>query len=266
MKVCVLASGSNGNSTLIDTGKRKILVDCGITFKQIKERLQFFNIDIYDIDTLFITHEHIDHVKGFQMLFKNLPNLNLIISNGTFSHLKNEDQSITQGHQILFVKGKDKLKFDELSMLILPLHHDAHETIGLAIKQDGKKIVYATDTGYIDQEFYPDLVNADIYVLESNYDVEMLYSSNRPYELKQRIAGDNGHMSNIDSAITLSKLIGANTKTVVLAHISEDCNFYEMPKLIMKTHEDVYKEVGIDTSSVNFVFGNRNGVTGEFEI
>ena len=127
-------------------------------------------------------------------------------------------------------------------------------------------MVYITDTGYVDQSYFSILKNADMYVMESNYDVELLWSSSRPFELKKRIDGDYGHMSNITSAILLAKLIGSNTKKVVLAHISDDCNYYEMPSLILKEHKKIYEEIGADYSNIEFYFGNRFKVTGVFEI
>ena len=102
--------------------------------------------------------------------------------------------------------------------------------------------------------------------MESNYDVEMLWSSGRPFELKKRIDGDYGHMSNVDSAILLSRVIGPNTKDIVFAHISDDCNYYHMPQLILKEHKKIYDELGVDYSKISFAFGDRKGVTGVYEL
>ncbi len=93
-----------------------------------------------------------------------------------------------------------------------------------------------------------------------------MWSSARPFELKKRIDGDYGHMSNVASAVLLSKLISANTKKIVLAHISDDCNYYGMPSLILNEHKKIYQEMGVDYNNIEFYFGNRFSVTGVFEI
>ena len=102
--------------------------------------------------------------------------------------------------------------------------------------------------------------------LQPNYDVELLWSSNRPFILKQRIDGDYGHMSNETSAVLLANIIGENTRFVVRAHISHDCNYYHTPELITHIHDKIYQEFGLDTSKIHFVNGSREKVTGVFVI
>ena len=120
------------------------------------------------------------------------------------------------------------------------------------IEGEDKSIVYITDTGYVDQKYFPLLKDANLYVMESNYDVELLWSSSRPFELKKRIDGDYGHMSNIASAVLLAKLYGPNTKQVVFAHISDDCNYYAMPNLILNEHKKIYEEIGVNYQHIEF--------------
>ena len=94
----------------------------------------------------------------------------------------------------------------------------------------------------------------------------MLWSSDRRFDLKKRIDGDHGHMSNVASAVMLAKVIGPNTKNIIFAHISDDCNYYMMPELILKEHKKIYDELGVDYSKISFDFGNRNGVTGVYKV
>lgn len=266
MKLVVLASGSNGNSTYIESENNKILIDCGLTFRELSSRFESAGIDLSQINIMLITHEHIDHTQCIQTICRKNPNLKLFISQGSYSHLRPNQLNGICKSQVNFVKAQDVLEFGALKIKVLPLHHDAHETIGFIITEGNKKAVYITDTGYVEEKYYAEMNNADLYIMESNYDVEMLYSSDRPFELKNRIAGDHGHMSNVDSAVLLSRLIGPNTKNIVLAHISHDCNFYDMPQIIMAAHNEVYEECGVDTSSIKFHFGSREGITGEFEL
>lgn len=265
VKIAVLASGSNGNATYIETKNNKFLIDDGISFKLLLSRFYACNIEINKVDSIFLTHEHFDHVCGLRMLTKNLK-LDSYLSLGTYKGLNKEGKSAIDNSNVHYIKSGDILDFGNAKITVLQIHHDVYEPLGFIIEEDGKKLVYITDTGYVDKKYYEILSNADMYIVESNYDVEMLWSSNRPFELKKRIEGDHGHMSNEACAVLLSHLIGANTKTIVLAHISDDCNYYHMPELIMKHHQKVYNEFGLETEGINFVFGNRNGVTGVFEI
>ena len=264
MKVSILASGSNGNATLIETVNDSFLIDDGLSFKNLYNRICECQLDIHKLSSIFLTHEHIDHVAGVKVLLKKVP-LKCYLSQGTYDGVNFETrEQIDLDKQI--IRNGDEIKLNDCKITVLQTHHDAREPLGFVIEEGHKKIVYITDTGYVDQRYFPLLKNADMYVMESNYDVELLWSSSRPFELKKRIDGDFGHMSNVTSAILLSKLIGTNTKKVVLAHISDDCNYYEMPSLILKEHKKIYEEIGVDYSSIEFYFGNRCKVTGVFEI
>ena len=264
MKVSILASGSNGNATLIETTENSFLIDDGLSFKNLYSRICECQIDIHKLSSIFLTHEHIDHVAGVKVLLKRVP-LKCYLSEGTYNGLNLETKEQVDLNKFIIKKG-DSIEFSDCKVTVLQTHHDAREPLGFVIEEGNKKIVYITDTGYVDQNYYPVLKDADMYVMESNYDVELLWSSGRPFELKKRIDGDHGHMSNVTSAILLSKLIGPNTKKVVLAHISDDCNYYEMPSLILKEHKKIYDEIGIDYSNIEFYFGDRFKVTGVFEI
>ena len=265
MKVAILASGSNGNATLVKLNNQSFLIDNGLSFKNLYSRIEMSGFDIENIKSIFITHEHIDHVGGLKVLLKRLP-LKCYLTKGTQEGLNAETKCVLNTCEIETVKGLDEIIIEDAKITIISLHHDAKEPIGFVIEENDKKLVYITDTGYVDQKYYPLLSNADMYILESNYDIELLWSSGRPFELKKRIDGDHGHMSNITSAVLLSKLIGANTKNVVFAHISDDCNYYDVPELILKEHKKVYNETGVDYSKISFHYGNRFGITGVFEL
>ena len=265
MKVSILASGSNGNCTLIETENESLLIDDGLSFKSLYERINKCENNVEKLTSLFLTHEHVDHISGVKVLLKRLP-LRCYLSKGTFEGLNFETklQVETTGYSI--IKDGDILQMKDCKVTVIRTHHDAREPIGFVIEEADKKVVYITDTGYVDQVYYPLLKNADMYIMESNYDVELLWSSGRPFELKKRIDGDHGHMSNVTSAVLLSKVIGENTKKVVLAHISDDCNYYFMPNLILNEHKKIYEEIGVNYKKIEFCFGNRFGVTGVFEV
>ena len=265
MKVSILASGSNGNSTCFTTANGSFLIDDGLSFKALYSRIEECRIDIHDINSIFLTHEHIDHVCGLKVLLKRVP-LKCYLSQGTYDGLNNETKAQLDLNEVNHVKNGDVIELNDCKVTVIGTHHDAREPVGYVIEEGNKKVVYITDTGYVDQAHFQLLSNADMYIMESNYDVELLWSSSRPFELKKRIDGDYGHMSNVASAVLLAKLYGPNTKHVVFAHISDDCNYYHLPKLILNEHLKVYNEIGINYENIKFDFANRHGVTGVYEL
>ena len=206
MKVSILASGSNGNSTLIETINDSFLIDNGISFKNLYSRICECQSDIHRVSSIFLTHEHTDHVAGVKVLLKRIP-LKCFLSKGTYDGLNVDTRNQVDLNGFTLIKNGDEILLNDCKITVLKTHHDAREPLGYVIEEQNKKVVYITDTGYVDQSYFPLLKNADMYIMESNYDVELLWSSSRPFELKKRIDGDYGHMSNVASAVLLSKLM-----------------------------------------------------------
>ena len=137
----------------------------------------------------------------------------------------------------------DEFIINDLNIKVIKLSHDTDDVNGYIIENNDNSIVYITDTGYINRKYFDLLKNRDIYVIESNHDVEMLMNGNRPYHIKQRILGDRGHLNNEETANYLAKFIGPKTKKIILIHLSEDNN---TPSLAKKTLEDVLNKNNID--------------------
>ena len=267
MNIVVFSSGSEGNCTLVKAQGSNILIDAGISRKQIELNLEKSGVKIDEIDGLLITHEHIDHIKGLAMLLK-LEGLNIYLSRGTFNAIysiyktsgKDKQCGLLEekykgGKIHLIDRIKDSILYPEIKVKdtlidVLPTFHDAAESIGFVVHEDEKKLVYITDTGYVHQSLYPFINNADIYVLESNHDPEILMHSSRPYPLKIRILSDHGHMSNEDSMVTLANVIGPRTKLIMHAHISQECN---LTRIIELTREKVFRDYGLATDNIKFV-------------
>ena len=131
----------------------------------------------------------------------------------------------------------------------MPMFHDAYETIGFVFTAELKRFVYITDTGYVHNNLYNVISNADAYLLEANHDPEILLASDRPYNLKMRILSDYGHMSNLDSMLTLVNVMGSNTKLVLHAHVSQECN---LSQIIELERQKVFKEYDINTDNIEF--------------
>lgn len=219
MRVKVLSSGSKGNTTYIDCNGTKIIIDMGNSCKYVVDKLKGLRIEAKDIDAILITHTHVDHIKGLKVFCHKY---------GTKIYITEEmrkDLEYIDNYSII-----DNSNFDigNLSIDVIKTSHDADGSVGYVINGDGKSIVYVTDTGYINSKYFELLSNRDLYIMESNHDIEMLNNGPYPFKLRQRILGDKGHLSNYDSSRYLSSFIGNNTKCIVLAHLSEENNTEEI--------------------------------------
>ena len=219
MKVIVLSSGSKGNTTYIETKEARILIDAGNTCKYIIGKLEEYNINPTSIDAIFITHTHSDHIKGLPVLLKKI-NPCVYITKKMHPYME-----YLENYHIM---NEETIGIKDLSIEIIKTSHDTEDSVGYVINEGDKSLVYITDTGYINKKYYDILNNKDIYIMESNHDIEMLNNSSYPFETRQRILSDKGHLSNYDSAKYLSKFIGNKTKYILLAHLSEENNTAEL--------------------------------------
>lgn len=227
MKVCVLSSGSGGNCTYIESCQSKILIDLGTSSLYVEKKLQELNVNPSEIDGLFITHTHIDHIKGIKVFLKKY-NTKLYLSEIILKEIYNDIKP--QNYEII-----DKnIVLKDFNVTMFKISHDTPDANGFIFENDSKSVVYVTDTGYINVRNHKLLSNRNLYVFESNHDVEMLMNGAYPYHLKQRILGDKGHLSNKDSAYYLSKFIGNKTNCIILAHLSKDNNTKELALSTLK--------------------------------
>ena len=229
MKVKVLSSGSKGNTTYIESLNTKILVDCGNTCKYILNKFKEMGINSKDLDAILITHTHIDHVKGLKVFLKK-NKIPVYITKGMLDELDYLDNYHIIEDDILYIK--------DLVIDVIKTSHDVSESVGYVIKSNNKSLVYVTDTGYINKKYFDILSNHDMYIFESNHDIEMLNNSSYPFRVRQRILGDKGHLSNYDSSRYLSSFIGDRTKCIVLAHLSLENNTEQLAYTALKNRLD----------------------------
>lgn len=225
MKYFVLASGSQGNSTFIDFEGIGVLIDCGISRKQLIYRLSLHGYDLSHIHYVLLTHDHYDHSKNIHVFDKKM----IYAPSGCYEGLADDH----------YLKPYDILTFDGFTMIPLKTSHDATNGVGFEFICNQQRLIYMTDTGYVSSKNASYMIDADYYIIESNHDVEMLMNTNRPMSLKNRILSDKGHLSNLDSAHLMSRLIGDNTKEIILAHLSREANTKE---LALKTYSEVFNE------------------------
>ncbi len=263
MRVKVLASGSTGNCTYVETTNHKILIDVGISKKNIEQALAEVDVNFDEINVLLITHEHDDHIKSLGAVLRK-SEITCFMTVGTFNAImtgKNEalksilSTKVESGYIILLNRLEKSINYpdillDETIINVLPTFHDAAESVGYKIVCGEQSVVYITDTGYVHTSLYDRICNSDCYVLEFNHDPQVLMASSRPLNLKRRILSDHGHLSNEDAFITLTKVMGEKTKIVFYAHISQECNLVEIIEL---TRKKVMNSLGIDDTSIKYV-------------
>ena len=226
MIVKVLSSGSKGNSTYIESGKTKILIDAGITYQRINAELEAIKKNVYELDAVFISHQHHDHIGGVQSLFKKIDSPIFVKK-----ELEKEVKKLVKDDLVNVIE--DGIEIGDLKITLFNNSHDVPNS-GYIVDDGKETLVYITDTGYINRKNIDITKNKSIYLIESNHDEEMLMNGSYPYMLKQRVLSDTGHLSNKSATSYLKKVIGPNTKYVILAHISENNNTYRAEFIIIK--------------------------------
>lgn len=240
MLVSVLASGSEGNSTYVETDDIKLLIDAGMSTKYIKDRLKELGTDLGEIDYIFMTHAHHDHVGALgTMLKKYSPKI--VVSQGIYEELET-----VRGYENLVVSD-ETIKIGDTTVENFKTSHDAKGSRGYLIEDKTGSMVYMTDTGYLNQKYFNLLHDKTLYIMEANHDVEMLINGRYPKWLKSRILSDKGHLSNNASGFYLAKLIGPHTQKVILAHLSHENNTKEEA---LRTVKKTLKEYDIDFDNI----------------
>ncbi len=242
MRFYILASGSKGNATLVTDGKTHFLIDMGLTKKWLLDGLAETPVAFEDIDFVLFTHDHGDHASGARFIELE----KRYATHGTVE--------IEPGHELAHYQAR---LFGAFKVTPLPTSHDALDGVGFVIENGNQKLVYMTDTGYISQANMAYMKNADYYVIESNHNVRMLLQTDRTFTLIQRILGDTGHLSNEDSAMYLTELVGDKTKEIFLAHLSEEAN---APEVALKAHLTIYRRKYIDVDNIRIVPAPQYGV------
>lgn len=216
MRVCLLASGSKGNAVYIESRRSRILIDAGLSARELSARLQVIGVAGEDLDAILITHEHADHCRGIGPIARRfaLP---------VFIHPETRRALPSHGRieDVREFETGAPFCFGDLQIETFPLTHDAAAPVGYVIETDEGKIGIATDLGIATRLVIQRLQGCRALVLESNHDEEMLRDGPYPWPLKQRIRSQHGHLSNTECSRLLGDLLGSNLESVFLAHLSE---------------------------------------------
>ncbi|MDF7637940.1 MBL fold metallo-hydrolase [Lactobacillus sp. ESL0791] len=225
MRVSVLASGSSGNTSLLETNEHKILMDAGLSGKKTKKLLEQVGVAITDIDMVFLSHDHTDHSGGLGVLMRRYPQLNAFANSGTWQYLRDTDKigKIPPDQVNLIEPGQTKT-FGDLDVTAFATSHDAAEPQYYVFTSSGKRMAFLTDTGYVSEVVRGTIKDADAYLMEFNYDTMMLRNGPYSWPLKERILSDVGHLSNEEAGQALLDVVSPRTKHIFLAHRSEHNN------------------------------------------
>ena len=219
--ICPIASGSKGNSYLITNEKTNILLDCGISLKALKTGLLLLNKVPEDISAIVVTHEHTDHIKALEQLLKHTK-LPIFASGGTINALKCSGK-IPENAPLYDIKDGYRSAAFEVSAF--PTSHDSAQSVGFTVRFGKDSFGICTDTGFVTEQAEKALTGCRTVLIESNYDEEMLRKNlNYPPDLKRRISGNQGHLSNSGCAEFALKLLKSGTRHLVLGHLSRENN------------------------------------------
>ncbi|NPA67921.1 MAG: MBL fold metallo-hydrolase [Chlorobi bacterium] len=234
-EICALASGSNGNCYYIGNDNEAVLIDAGIYYKQLNERLKHAGLDKNKIKAIFISHEHNDHVKGARVISKKLK-IPVFYTKKTFKKCYDKNKA---DNYVFFEPGKE---YALNNILIYPFikPHDAVDPCSFRIETEGKNIGVITDTGEANYILQNEFSKCDAVFLESNYDEEMLKKGPYPDYLKQRVKSSKGHLSNIQAKELTINFASPKLKIIFLSHISAINNSRDIISETFKELSETY--------------------------
>jgi phosphoribosyl 1,2-cyclic phosphodiesterase len=223
----VLGSGSSGNTTLVEGGGTRILIDAGLAPRELAERLSAIGVEADSISAVFVSHEHNDHSRGAPGFSKRW-GVRLSGSRGTYAAAGLGAAPI-EGYDVL--EAGVPRQVGGLTVEGVPVPHDAAAPLAFVVTCDGRSLGHATDFGHIGRGLVNAFRRCDAVLVESNYDPDMLRDGPYPWSLKQRILGGYGHLSNADTSRYLFRDLGEACRVVVLAHLSRQNNHPEVARM-----------------------------------
>ncbi|UOQ46367.1 MBL fold metallo-hydrolase [Halobacillus salinarum] len=244
LRFSVLASGSTGNAFYIDSGDEKILVDAGLSGKKMEGLLRQVDVDPAQLTRILVTHEHSDHIKGLGIMARRYK-LPIYANEKTWKAMDGQIGKVPLDQKFIF-NMEAAQTFGGIDVESFAVSHDAAEPMFFTFRKDGKKVALVTDLGYVSERIKKTVEGADAFIFESNHDVSMLRMGRYPWNVKRRILGDSGHVSNEDCAYALTDVITDKTKRIYLAHLSLDNNMKDLARMSV---ENVLKERGFEIGS-----------------
>lgn len=258
LRFSVLASGSTGNAFYIESNEQKLLVDAGLSGKQLDRLFGQVDVDPRELDGILVTHEHSDHVRGLGVIARKY-NLPIYANAKTWQAMEKNIGKLTLDQKFHF--NTDEVKtFGDIDVQSFGVSHDAAEPMFYTFHKADKQVAIVTDLGYVSERIKKTISGADAFIFEANHDVSMLRMGRYPWSVKQRILGDLGHVSNEDAALALCDVVGNDTERIYLAHLSQDNNMKDLARMSV---ENILLDRGIEVDLFDTDPGNA---TSMFEI
>ncbi len=237
---CPLASGSKGNCVYVESGETKILIDDGLSYRQLVLRLDEIGVKVDQIDAVLITHDHTDHIRGLQTLTgrHDIP----IFANSDTA--KGIIDSVNTSPKFKIFSTGEAFEFADLEILPFSVQHDTLDPVAFTIKVEGHKCGFCTDLGFVTSQVIEHLKGCEYLYLEANHEPSMVHASARHHFYKQRVLSRQGHLSNEECADLIEQVYHADLKAIHLAHLSSECNSVERA---LKTIQDKLQSLNADT-------------------
>ncbi len=264
MRFTSIASGSSGNVSYIGTEDTHILVDAGVTMKAIGQGLSALDLCFSDIQAIFLTHEHIDHIRAIGTITRkyNIPVY------GTLETLREVLLNKSMGEvrrELLFPLLPDRpVQVGDLSVSAFSIDHDAVNPVAYRIESGSRKVAVATDMGHADAYVREHLMGLDAMLVEANHDIQMLTSGPYPIALKRRILSDHGHLSNNNAGILIDDILNDGVRHVFLGHLSKENN---LPELALRTVQKTIdqSESHFHAADFDITVAERDSISGILE-
>jgi len=233
VSVSVLASGSRGNTAVVETSRARILVDAGISCRETFKRMKSVGLDPRSISAILISHEHCDHVGGLATLARKL-NVPVFMTGATHHawarSMRDQAGELPKLAKLEIFSAGRSFQIADITVTSFTIPHDAADPVGFSFRAEGAKIAIATDLGYVPASVCDHLRKCDVLMIESNHDLEMLRVGPYPWSVKQRVMSRVGHLSNESLAQFFAKDYDRGASYIVLAHLSEQNNHPEIAR------------------------------------
>lgn len=239
---CPLASGSKGNCLYFGSSQTKLLIDAGLSAKATEERLQQIGISPQQIDAILITHEHIDHVRGLEIL-SNRWRIPIFTNGDTAKALLS---SFKERPRLKIFSTGERFEFGDVEITPFSVQHDAVDPVAFVLKTEKMKVGVCTDLGWVTSLVIEQLKRCDYLYVEANHQPEMVHACARPLLYKQRVLSRQGHLSNEECVRLIEAIFHPDLKHIYLAHLSSECNSHELAlQMVQKKLNDLQASTGV---------------------
>ena len=254
LNITTLGSGSSGNSALVCSGSTRLLVDAGLSAKQLRLRLEAIGVDPETLDGILLTHEHGDHTRGIEVFCRKIE---VPIYCTARTRMVLGDSMKTEKAWKVIPSGGD-FEIGNLAMRSFPVAHDAVDPVGFVVQDGESSLGIVSDVGFVTSLVVEAVRGVNTLFVEANYDEQLLFDdTKRPPSIKQRISSRHGHLSNEQSADLVARSASDALERVILGHLSSDCNTPEIAGSVVggKLRETVGRDIEVVCAAADMPTG-----------